>query len=166
MKKFLSMAILLASIVLLASCDLNGETSRTEQEQTEQQGKLVSEAQKQCGMPALVNFQERKMMKKVIEQRDKADLVCYAYLFSNQTGRLIYIGKCMGYGLPYSTQYTNPQRVDLLTGGIAAIPQPDPNGLYMPSDAHGTWLLMIKPDGDTTPVYVEPDVIVSPFKLQ
>ena len=160
------MAILLASIVLLASCDLNGETSRTEQEQTEQQGKLVSEAQKQCGMPALVNFQERKMMKKVIEQRDKADLVCYAYLFSNQTGRLIYIGKCMGYGLPYSTQYTNPQRVDLLTGGIAAIPQPDPNGLYMPSDAHGTWLLMIKPDGDTTPVYVEPDVIVSPFKLQ
>ena len=166
MKKFLSMAILLASIVLLASCDLNGETSRTEQEQTEQQGKLVSEAQKQCGLPALVNFQERKMMKKVIEQRDKADLVCYAYLFSNQTGRLIYIGKCMGYGLPYSTQYTNPQRVDLLTGGIAAIPQPDPNGLYMPSDAHGTWLLMIKPDGDTTPVYVEPDVIVSPFKLQ
>ena len=160
------MAILLASIVLLASCDLNGETSRTEQEQTEQQGKLVSEAQKQCGLPALVNFQERKMMKKVIEQRDKADLVCYAYLFSNQTGRLIYIGKCMGYGLPYSTQYTNPQRVDLLTGGIAAIPQPDPNGLYMPSDAHGTWLLMIKPDGDTTPVYVEPDVIVSPFKLQ
>ena len=160
------MAILLASIVLLASCDLNGETSRTEQEQTEKQGKLVSEAQKQCGLPALVNFQERKMMKKVIEQRDKADLVCYAYLFSNQTGRLIYIGKCMGYGLPYSTQYTNPQRVDLLTGGIAAIPQPDPNGLYMPSDAHGTWLLMIKPDGDTTPVYVEPDVIVSPFKLQ
>ena len=160
------MAILLASIVLLASCDLYGETSRTEQEQTEQQGKLVSEAQKQCGMPALVNFQERKMMKKVIEQRDKADLVCYAYLFSNQTGRLIYIGKCMGYGLPYSTQYTNPQRVDLLTGGSVAIPQPDPNGLYMPSDAHGTWLLMIKPDGDTTPVYVEPDVIVSPFKLQ
>ena len=160
------MAILLASIVLLASCDLNGETSRTEQEQTEQQGKLVSEAQKQCGLPALVNFQERKMMKKVIEQRDKADLVCYAYLFSNQTGRLIYIGKCMGYGLPYSTQYTNPQRVDFLTSGIAAIPQPDPNGLYMPSDAHGTWLLMIKPDGDTTPVYVEPDVIVSPFKLQ
>ena len=166
MKKFLSMAILLASIVLLASCDLNGETSRTEQEQTEKQGKLVQEAQKQCGMPALVNFQERKMMKKVIEQRDKANLVCYAYLFSNQTGRLIYIGKCMGYGLPYSTQYTNPQRVDLLTGGSVAIPQPDPNGLYMPSDAHGTWLLMIKPDGDTTPVYVEPDVIVSPFKLQ
>ena len=166
MKKFLSMAILLASIVLLASCDLNGETSRTEQEQTEKQGKLVQEAQKQCGMPALVNFQERKMMKKVIEQRDKANLVCYAYLFSNQTGRLIYIGKCMGYGLPYSTQYTNPQRVHFLTSGSVAIPQPDPNGLYMPSDAHGTWLLMIKPDGDTTPVYVEPDVIVSPFKLQ
>lgn len=160
------MAILFASIVLLSSCDdLNGETVKTEQVQTKQQGKLFSEAQKQCGMPSLVNFQERKMMKKVIEQRDKANLVCYAYLFSNQTGRLIYIGKCMGYGLPYSTQYTNPQRIDRL-GTSIAISQPDPNGLYMPSDAHGTWLLMIKPDGDTTPVYVEPDVIVSPFKLQ
>jgi hypothetical protein len=139
---------------------------QAERQQTQQQGELALEAQKQCGMPALVNFQERKMMKKVIEQRDKANLVCYAYLFSNQTGKLIYIGKCMGYGLPYSTQYTNPQRVDYNSSKTVTLPQPDPNGLYMPSDAHGTWLLMIKPNGDTTPVYVEPDVIVSPFKLQ
>lgn len=162
MKKFLSIAILIASITMLAtSCD--DSTQQAEVEQTSQQGKLVLEAQKQCGMPALVNFQERKMMKKIIEQRDKANLVCYAYLFSAQTGKLIYIGKCMGYGLPYSTQYTSPQR---RTPYGYSMPQPDPNGLYMPSDAHGTWLLMIKPNGDTTPVYAEPDVIVSPFKLQ
>lgn len=166
MKKFLSIAILIASITMLVSCDVNSETEQAEMQQTNQQGKLISEAQKQCGMPALVNFQERKMMKKIIEQRDKANLVCYAYLFSSQTGKLIYIGKCMGYGLPYSTQYTNPQRVDYNYGNTVTLPQPDPNGLYMPSDAHGTWLLMIKPNGDTTPVYVEPDVIVSPFKLQ
>ena len=163
MKKFLTIAILIASITMLfTSCDLN---SQAERQQNHQQGELVLEAQKQCGMPDLVNFQERKMMKKIIEQRDKANLVCYAYLFSNQTGKLIYIGKCMGYGLPYSTQYTNPQRIDEY-GRNVALPQSDPNGLYMPSDAHGTWLLMIKSDGGTTPVYVEPDVIVSPFKLQ
>ena len=166
MKKFLSIAILIASITMLfTSCDLNSGTQQAERQQNHQQGELVLEAQKQCGMPALVNFQERKMMKKIIEQRDKANLVCYAYLFFNQTGKLIYIGKCMGYGLPYSTQYTNPQRIDEY-GRNVALPQPDPNGLYMPSDAHGTWLLMIKPNGDATPVYVEPDVIVSPFKLQ
>ena len=65
------MAILFASIVLLASCNLNGETAKTERDQTEQQGKLMSEAQKQCGMPTLVNFQERKMMKKVSGYRNK-----------------------------------------------------------------------------------------------
>lgn len=157
-------------ILMFASC--NGQSSDTTQqvneEQNRQQGHLLSEAQKECGMPAIVNFQERKMMKRIIEQRDKANLVCYAYLFAQQTGKLIYLGKCLGYGLPYATQYTNPQtQIDQCNAkGSNIITQADPNGLYMPADAHGTWLLMIEPNGETTPVYVEPDVIVSPFKLQ
>ena len=163
MKKYFKMAIFIASVMMVISCDLNNGTQQAELQQSDEQGKLILEAQKQCGMPSLVNFQERKMMKKIIEQRDKANLVCYAYLFSNQTGKLIYLGKCLGYGLPYATQYTNPER-DSDYGGNT-IKQPDPNGLYMPSDAHGTWLLMIKPNGGTTPVYIEPDIIVSPFKL-
>ena len=162
MKKLFLKLLLVLSIVCIYSC--GNDTENTEKEQNDKQGKMLSEAQKQCGMPAIINFQERKMMKRIIEQRDKADLTCYVYLFSNQTGKLIYIGKCLGYGLPYSTQYTNPQRRVNLQD--LALPQADPNGLYMPQDAHGTWVLMIKPDGGTTPVYIEPDVIVSPFKLQ
>ena len=162
MKKLFLKLLLVLSIVCIYSC--GNDTENTEKEQNDKQGKMLSEAQKQCGMPAIINFQERKMMKRIIEQRDKADLACYVYLFSNQTGKLIYIGKCLGYGLPYSTQYTNPQRRVNLQD--LALPQADPNGLYMPQDAHGTWVLMIKPDGGTTPVYIEPDVIVSPFKLQ
>ena len=157
--------LLFICVLSLSSCDMD-KTGEVDREQTQQQGELLSEAQKQCGMPALVNFQERKMMKRIIEQRDKANLVCYVYLFASQTGKLVYIGKCLGYGLPYSTQYTNPQTTTWNSCGVVALPQADPNGLYMPADAHGTWLLMIKPNGDTTPVYVEPDVIVSPFKLQ
>jgi len=162
MKNLILKLLLFLSIVCTYSCE--NDTESTERELTDKQGEMLSEAQKQCGMPALVNFQERKMMKRIIEQRDKADLTCYVYLFSNQTGKLIYIGRCLGYGLPYSTQYTNPQRRVRLED--FSLPQADPNGLYMPQDARGTWILMIKPDGGTTPVYIEPDVIVSPFKLQ
>lgn len=158
--------LLVGIVFVLSACNMDDKTQQVNEQQSEQQGELLSEAQKECGMPALTNFQERKMMKCIIEARDKANHICYAYLFAQNIGKLIYIGRCVGYGLPYSTQYTNPEKVEWHNGGVIALPQADPNGLYMPSDAHGTWLLMLTPKGDTTPVYVEPDVIVSPFKLQ
>lgn len=45
--------------------------------------------------------------------------------------------------------------------------QADPNGLFSPTSADGTWILMADPNGGTAvkPVYVEPRIIVSPFKL-
>ena len=35
----------------------------------------------------------------------------------------------------------------------------------MPTSAEGTWVMLKSPDGDVKPVYVEPRVVVSPFKL-
>lgn len=133
------------------------------------QEKLMQEANAQTGMPAIKNFQERKLMKMILELRDQENLVCYAYLVSEMTGKLVFLGKCIGYGLPYATQYTNPEAK--LEGGSAGelttIPQADPNGLFMPSSADGTWLMMLDPDtNEPRPVYIEPKVLVSPFKLQ
>lgn len=49
----------------------------------------------------------------------------------------------------------------------AVLPQADPNGLFSPASAEGTWILLKDPHGsDVKPVYVEPRVIVSPFKLE
>ena len=46
------------------------------------------------------------------------------------------------------------------------MPQADPNGLFMPSSANGTWIMMIDPnDGSVKPTYFEPNVIVSQFPL-
>ncbi len=85
-------------------------------------------------------------------------------------GELIFIGRCVGYGLPYSVQYTNPERVahreNYGSGSFGTMPQADPNHLFMPSGLSATWLMMVDPStGDARPVYVEPQIIVSPFPL-
>jgi len=96
--------------------------------------------------------------------------VTYTYLYAEQTGKLTYLGETIGYGIPYATQFTNPQKT-VYTGGAggayATLPQADPNGLFSPASAEGTWILMKDPDGpDVRPVYVEPRIVVSPFKLK
>ena len=89
---------------------------------------LMSEAQAQVGNPNIVNFQERKLAKMIFELRDKEDLICYAYIKNEMTGKLNYIGKCVGFGLPYSVQFTNPEYVVKNSSyGYGTLPQPDPN---------------------------------------
>lgn len=86
------------------------------------------------------------------------------------SGKWIYFGKCIGYGIPYSTQYSNPEK-DLYNTSMSNvhhnIPQAEPNGLFMPTSSEGTWIMLINPDNsqDIKPVYIEPKIIVSPFKL-
>lgn len=130
----------------------------------------MAEADRQIGMPAIVNFQERKLAKMIFELRDQEDFVCHAYLVNTMTGELgQYLGRCLGYGLPYSVQYTNPQRLEYRSNarvaGWTVLPQPDPNGLFMPEGLSATWLMLVDANGDARPVYVEPPVIVSPFPL-
>ena len=94
-------------------------------------------------------------------------MINYAYLFAENTGRLISIGKCVGYGIPYSTQYTNPQKIaSSREGAYATLPQADPNGLFSPASAEGTWLALVDPKtGDPRVVYIEPRIVVSPIPL-
>jgi hypothetical protein len=127
---------------------------------------IMLEAQKQIGMPAIVNFQERKLAKQIFELRDQENLICYAYITS-YLGDLIFIGKCIGYGLPYSIQYTNPKKLRWKHNhGYYQMPQADPNGLFMPEGLSATWVMLI----DTVtnkgrPVYIEQEIIISPFPL-
>lgn len=134
----------------------------------------MKEGTAQTGMPSIKNFRERKILKDIIELRDQEGLVTYTYVenmvpsvIKGHTalgGKFTYLGQSIGYGLPYATQYTNPERYE--TQG-ATLPQADPNGLFSPSSAEGTWILMKNPNGsNTVPIYVESRVLVSPFKLE
>lgn len=151
-------------------CDYEETADQKQAAQTEQ---LVSEAQRQVGMPNIVNFQQRKLMKLIYEQCDREDLICFAYIKSDYQGKLVFIGQCIGFGIPFSAQFTNPEKVIRFGGNVrysgtqpSTIPQPDPNGLFMPTSSSATWLLMIDPKTkEPRPVYIEPEIVVSPFPL-
>lgn len=115
-------------------------------------------------MPAIVNFRERKLVKMLLEMRDQENLVTYTYTYAENSGKLTFFCQSVGYGIPYSTQYTNPQKY-VYNGSKAVLPQADPNGLFMPDSADATWVMCRSDRGEVKPVYVEPKVVVSPFKL-
>ena len=72
----------------------------------------------------------------------------------------------VGFGLPYSTQFTNPMKVPSHDRGVV-LPQADPNGLFSPSSSDGTWVQCVNPKTNKVSVmYVEPRIVVSPFELQ
>lgn len=134
--------------------------------QRKQQEKILAEGTAQTGMPAIINFRERKILKDILELRDQEGLVTYTYLFSQMTGKLVFFGETIGYGIPYATQYTSPMKHSNNTHAYA-MPQADPNGLFSPASAEGTWVLMKDPAGDKVlPIYIEERIIVSPFKLK
>jgi len=182
-QKRIQILLLIACLFMVAcQCGCDGQTkSGTSADDVQRKAttQAMNEAQRQVGMPAIINWQERKLAKMIFELRDDEKLVCYAYLVNRMTGEVgQFLGKCLGFGLPYSVQFTNPMRIEDTerTGSangkfddnseIQVLPQPDPNGLFMPEGLSATWLMLIDPEtGEPRPVYVEPEIIVSPFPL-
>lgn len=160
----LLLGLLCSFAFMFSACD---NKPSSDDIQRQQQERMLQEGTSQVGMPAIKNFRERKLLKDILELRDQTGLVTYTYLFSEQTGKLIFLGETVGYGIPYATQFTNPQKLEWYTNrGSATLPQADPNGLFSPASAEGTWVLLKDPNGkDVKPVYVEPRIIVSPFKF-
>lgn len=169
-KRYVSIIMLCALMGIAASDDSCDEssTAKADRIQREQQGKMMEEATAQTGMPAIKNFRERKLLKDILELRDQDGLVTYTYTFSEVNGTYRFFCNSIGYGIPYATQYTNPQRPTWngSAGGVT-LPNADPNGLFSPAAAEGTWVMCKDPNGkEVRPLYVEPRVIVSPFRLE
>jgi len=163
------MGIVLFAVMMVA-CENRPEKASSDIEQAKQTEIALSEAQRQIGMPNINNFQQRKLMKWIYELADKEDLITYAYIKAEYLGKLIFVGKCLGYGIPFSAQFTNPEKVvhkcTYQGGSFGTLPQADPNGLFMPTTSSATWLIMIDPaDGKPRPLYFEPEIVVSPFPL-
>lgn len=156
---------LILPLAALIGCDSQLSSDDIQRNQQEQ---ILQEATKQTGMPAIKNFRERKILKDILELRDQDGLVTWTYTQNAYTGKFRLLGETVGYGIPYSTQYTNPEKLQYMgsSWGYHTLPQADPNGLYSPSSAEGTWVLMKDPGSSKiAPVYIEQRIIVSPFKL-
>ena len=157
---------MLVSVWVMVGCDGQPSSDQIQQAQQETTLKEVTAA---TGMPAIKNARERRLLKEIYELRDQEGLCTYTYIVAENTGKLIFLGNSIGYGIPAATQYTNPQKVEWFAGsGVRlTLPQADPNGLFSPASAEGTWVMMMDPvKKKVVPVYIEPRVIVSPFKLQ
>jgi len=164
MKKMVLFVI--TTMVFLSGCI--EERVNSDNIQKKQQEKILAEGTAQTGMPSIKNFRERKLLKDIFELRDQSGLVTYTYLWNEMQGKKVFFCDSIGYGIPYATQYTNPQKIadSYSQGGFAILPQADPNGLFSPASAAGTWVMCKNPQGnDVKPVFIEPNVIVSPFKL-
>lgn len=166
-KNLTKIASLCALFVLCAGVDRCTQLT-SDDIQTQQQEILLKEGTSQTGMPAIKNFRERKLLKDILELRDQTGLVTYTYIANGMTGKLVFLCNSIGYAIPYATQYTSPQKIgDHYQSGYAVLPQADPNGLFSPSAAEGTWVMCKNPKGsDVRPVYIEPRIVVSPFELK
>ena len=165
MQRLFSLASFLLVLSALAGqvgCD---DLEDSDAKQRKAQETILAEGTSQVGMPAIKNFREKKLLKDILELRDQTGLVTYTYLWNELNGKKVFFCQSVGYAIPYATQFTNPQK-PVYSQGVAAIAQADPNGLFSPASAEGTWIMCKNPAGpEVRPVYVEPRVIVSPFKL-
>lgn len=168
--------VVLFAVALCAGCDLAPSSDKA---QRDRQEVLLKEAVNQVGMPAIRNFFEMKNLKHILELRDQEGYTTYTYtenmiptIVKGKTacgGKFTFVCRSVGYGIPAATQFTNPQKMEqAYTGGeYQVIPQADPNGLFAPSSAEGTWILAQNPKklSEIVPIYCEPRVLVCPFEL-
>lgn len=156
------LAAMAAFAVILCGC--GPELSESDRNQARQQEQTALESNAQSGFPGVTNFTEKKMVKMLYELRDKK-VATFSYVM-DLNGHLWHVCDSIGYGLPYGVQYTNPEKaVNDTSQSFGTLPQPEPNGLFMPPTAEGTWVMCATRSGQIDPVYVEPRVVVSPHKL-
>lgn len=165
----ITLIVAFLSPLYFASCAEEGKSS-VDSNQARESEQMLAEADRQVGMPNVTNFTERKLMKQILELRDQEGLRTWTYIV-DMHGKLHFLTESIGYGIPYSTQFTNPERVDKRYMGahyghsVNVLPQADPNGLFMPTGLSATWIIASTDDGPK-PMYVEPEILVSPFKME
>ena len=164
MKKILFLFCLLTIVPMsFMSCD---RTPTSDDKLNDAQENLMGEAFRQIGMPNITKFTQRRNLKWIQELCDQEKLINYAYTFSEMTGKYTYIGQCYGFALPFSTQFTNPDKVEYRSSGYITTPQADPNGLWMPSSSEASWVIMLDKNGKPHPAYSEPRLYISAYPLE
>jgi len=161
--------LLSAALILSAACT---PTDKAATEQIRQTRALTEEAQAQVGMPGIVNFTERRLLKKLYELRDQ-EISTYTYV-RDLEGNLWHLCDSIGFGMPFSAQFSNPQgpmgikmREGQAEAHVYVLPLPEPNGLYPPTSSSATWVICADPEGgDFRPVYEESLLTVSTFPLK
>ncbi|WP_422048044.1 hypothetical protein [Shimia sp.] len=171
MKRLVLFTTALATALTLAACKPEAKPASSDQIQAQQAEKLAREAAQKVGAPAITNFTEKKLVRWLYELRDEPNYRTYSYMVT-MTGDLIKICDSVGYGINASIQFSNPDKIvansrSSTYGSVfGTLPQAEPNGLFMPEGLAATYVMCVDEENDDVKaVYVEPEVIVSPIKL-
>lgn len=143
----LRITVALIACALLSGCLPDSSESRLSVRQEQQ----LEQSTAKVGIPYLPNARELRLAHDIYELRDKP-VPTYVYVFANMRGCFVYMGPAIGYPIPYAAQMTAP-RVSYATAvksptisvNAHGDDQAEPNGLFMPSSAEGTWIMV--PDG-------------------
>jgi len=163
--KTLYIILSLAVLALVSGCE---EDQSSHAKEARQQEAMSLQAVNAVGLPAITNFAEKRMMKDILELRDQS--VATTTYVRDMNGKLHKVCDSIGFGLPYATQYTSPTTNTWVSGAKGhwvVLPQADPNGLYSPAAAEGTWVMCVNhKTGKPVSVYIEDRITVSPMELE
>ncbi|WP_300943403.1 hypothetical protein [uncultured Duncaniella sp.] len=166
MKKTTKLAALLLCCVMVLGL-MTGCIEHTAE--TEYTNDLKDQIQDMYGFPEVTNFFEYSQLKEIYEMRDNPNLICYWYTKNEYSGKWVYQGVCVGYGIPYGAAITAPESAqNVYANGSyhSILPLAEPNGLYTESVVTtATWILTTDSSGDIKPTYVESEIMVSQSKV-
>lgn len=164
--------ILMASCALLLMANNGGCNSQTSTDpaadrQAAATIQSMDNADRSTGMPRIVNFAQRKLLKNAYEDMDQTTLT-YVYAQALD-GKFVCLGQALGYGVSLGTQFTAPHRPEYhynTEGGNLLLDQPEPTGLYSPSSGAATIVDLINPrNGEAHTAVMEPNIVTVPFEL-
>lgn len=185
------MKIIIVSVFVLSLCGCGYVAQQSNDSKiAQQQEKNLAEGDAEVPPPSIVNWNEKRMAKLIQEKRDTVNLATWTYT-KNMDGKYTFVCESVGYGLPYNTRTNNPQHYEFVTtqsgvsfgssggngyytdgagnriwGEHTVMSQPEPNGLFIPDSAKGTWNLCKDPrTGKPDVTYQEEDIAVFPYKL-
>lgn len=134
--------------------------------------RAMDAADRETGMPRMVNYAQKKLLKNAYEDMDQTTLT---YVYSQGLdGKFVCLGQAIGYGVSLGTQFTPPEYPryvrfgpqDAAADGTYTLALPEPNGLYQPSSGAATIVDLINPEnGEAHTALIEPNVVTIPFKL-
>lgn len=163
MKKKRTIIVALILAILCMAC-LAGCGNKAAEKDKNYSEEVKSQIADSIGYPDLANYFEYSQLKEIYELRDDPNLICYWYTKCEYTGKWVYEGQCIGYGIPYSASITSP---DTPTYGYSlVVSQAEPNGIYTNGlSTSATWILTVDSDGSITPDYVEQTIRVAQEKI-
>src|SRR5690349_3452928 len=97
-KVLLPLVLVLMALVVVAC----------EDQTTASTNNATTAANKWGASPNITNYYEYLQLKQIYEARDNPQLILNAYIAAND-GSLRCLGKVKGYGIPYGTQWSQPQ---------------------------------------------------------